>query len=160
MTDRESGRFKGSGFLDFATPADAQKATTLHDTELLERKMIVQLAKPKAAGERGARGARGARGGADRGARPPSQKPEGCDTCFIGNLNFSITDDDVHEVFGSCGTIISVRWVERDGKFSGIGFVQFADTEATDKAVALSGTDIKGRPVRVDFAQSKSKPQY
>jgi len=37
------------------------------------------------------------------------------------------------------------------GQPKGFAFVDFEETEATDKAVALSGTDVAGRAIRVDF---------
>ena len=35
------------------------------------------------------------------------------------------------------------------------GHIEFAETEATDAAVKMAGTDIIGRPVRVDYANDK-----
>jgi nucleolin len=35
------------------------------------------------------------------------------------------------------------------------GHIEFAESEATDAAVKMAGTDIVGRPVRVDYANDK-----
>jgi len=157
--DRPSGKFMGRGTIEFATPAEAQNALAHHDHEILGRKMLVKISRPREGfADRGGRGDRGrVRGGSNGGSRGPSEKPEGCDTVFLGNLSQSISEDDVRKTFGKCGTVVAVRWIERYGEFKGAGFCQFAEPDATDKAVALNGTQIKGLPVRVDFAQSKSR---
>jgi nucleolin len=62
--------------------------------------------------------------------------------------------------FADCGEISALRWVEKDGQFKGCGFVEFAESSATDKAVAKSGTSLKGRAVRVDFAAGKPKREW
>jgi len=171
FTYKDSGKFRGCGTLEFKTGAQAKKAVELNGTDLLGRAMKVELQAPRAdkggfgRGDRGGRGDRRGRG--DRGGRNggggghgPSPKPEGCDTVFLGNLSFEVTEDAVKEVFGSCGTIQDIRWVEKEGVFKGIAFMQFSESEATDKAVELAGTDIMGRPVRVDFAEARSRKQF
>ncbi len=37
------------------------------------------------------------------------------------------------------------------------GHVEFEEEDAVDKAVALAGTDVAGRPIRVDFAGGKER---
>jgi len=159
------GQFRGCGILEFDSAAAAQKALGLAEKEVLGRPMKVNLNKPKTdrpERDRGrGRGDRGARGRGGAGApRTISEKPEGCTTVFLGNLSWNINDDNIHEVFAECGTIEKIRWVEREGKFAGIGFVQFSETEATDKAVKLAGTEVLGRPLRVDYAADRKKPEY
>jgi len=126
--------------------------------------MKVELQKASGRGDRGdrrgARGDRGGRGGRDGAARGPSVKPDGCDTVFLGNLSFQVTEEAVRDMFGSCGSIQDIRWVEKDGVFKGVAFMQFAESDATDKAVALAGSDLMGRQVRVDFAETRSKRQF
>jgi len=157
FTDKMTQKFKGCGLLEFSSPAEAIKATALHDIVVLGRPMVVRRnSKPvETRPPRGGRGDRGSRGGRDQ--QGPSEKPAGCNTVFLGNLSFEITEDDVKETFGECGTISDIRWVEKEGVFKGIAFVQFEETEATDKAVAKAGTNVKGRPIKVDFAKSSSR---
>jgi len=112
-------------------------------------------------GRRGGRGGRDDRGGRDggrggRGGRGSSEKVPGTTTVYVGNLPYTVTDDQMHETFGDCGTIENIRWVEKEGRFMGCGFIKFAETEATDKALEKSGLEIGGRAVRVDFATSKN----
>jgi len=124
----------------------------------LGRDVRVNLNQPKearATSDRGGRAARGGRGGGRGGS--VSEKPEGCTTVFLGNLSFDIDDTNVHDTFGSCGTIEKIRWVEKEGRFAGFGFIQFAESDATDKAVALNGNDLLGRAMRVDYAADRRK---
>jgi len=67
----------------------------------------------------------------------------------------------VKEVFGHCGEISNVRLAtdRETGDFKGFGHIEFAETEATDKAVAMAGQDVCGRAVRVDYANER-KPAF
>lgn len=47
ITDRDSGRSKGFGFVTFANEADAQKALEMDGKEVDGRKIIVNIAKPR-----------------------------------------------------------------------------------------------------------------
>jgi len=75
---------------------------------------------------------------------------------FLGNCPDSINEEKVHEHFDDCGSIKEIRWVSRGGVFRGCGFIEFEDTESTDKAVERSVT-MDGRQIRVDFANPKEK---
>ena len=47
ITDRESGRSKGFGFVTFASDESAQKAITgMNDQEIESRKLVVNVARP------------------------------------------------------------------------------------------------------------------
>ena len=93
------------------------------------------------------------------GPRAPSEKQEGCTTVFVGNLSFQIEEETLREAFAECGEISQVRFAEdRDtGDFKGFGHIEFVNTDSTDAAVQMAGTDIMGRAVRVDYAVDKRK---
>lgn len=132
----------------------------MNGTDLLGRPVKADHSKPRP--DRNGGAAAGGGGFAkknDRFNRQATPKPEGTTTCFLGNLSFQVDEDAVRSHFGGCGEVTAIRWVERDGQFKGCGFIEFATTEATDEAVKLNGSDLMGRSVRVDFAESR-KPRY
>lgn len=48
ITQKETGRSKGFGFVEMATPEEAQAAIDqLNDTEIEGRKIVVSIARPK-----------------------------------------------------------------------------------------------------------------
>ena len=77
---------------------------------------------------------------------------------YVGNLAFSVTDDELQQAFASFGNIMSARVVmdRMTGRSKGFGFVELEDDGLADEAVnKMNGQTIGGRPVRV----SEAKPQ-
>ncbi|MGZ3691074.1 MAG: RNA recognition motif domain-containing protein [Pseudobdellovibrio sp.] len=77
---------------------------------------------------------------------------------YVGNLAFSVTDDELQQAFTSFGNIMSARVVmdRMTGRSKGFGFVEIEDDAQADEAVnKMNGQTIAGRPVRV----SEAKPQ-
>jgi len=164
VTDRETGKFYGTGFIAFNTVDEAKAAVAKSGQEVLGRPIRIDFAQQR--GDRAATPRAGGQGqgrqGDNKAPRTPREttpKPDGCTTVFLGNLAFAIDEKAVRSHFGDCGDITSIRWVERDGQFKGCGFVEFGDTGATDKAVALNGSDLLGRSVRVDYSAPKAPRQ-
>jgi len=162
VTDKQTGKFYGTGFIAFATGAEAKAAVAKNGEDVLGRPIRIDFAQsktertPNKGGDR--QQPRTPRDG-QREQRPATPKPDGCTTVFLGNLSFQIDENAVRSHFGDCGEIASVRWVERDGQFKGCGFLEFSSSDATDKAVALNGSDLLGRPLRVDFSAPKPPRQ-
>jgi RNA recognition motif-containing protein len=68
---------------------------------------------------------------------------------YVGNLNYSVTNEELQELFSEYGTVDSVNVIE--GK--GFGFVEMADEAGAEKAKKeLNETSFKGRAMRVDEA--------
>ncbi|MCP4901295.1 MAG: RNA-binding protein [bacterium] len=79
---------------------------------------------------------------------------------FVGSLSWDTNDSGLRSAFEAHGEITEAVVVsDRDtGRSRGFGFVTFADDDAADKAVAaLNGTDLDGRTIKVDVAQSKNR---
>lgn len=77
---------------------------------------------------------------------------------YVGNLAFSVTDDELMQAFTSFGNIASARVVmdRMTGRSKGFGFVEIEDDGQADEAInKMNGQTIGGRPVRV----SEAKPQ-
>jgi len=72
-------------------------------------------------------------------------------TIFVGNLSWDSDENSIKSAFESCGAITSVRVATKpDGQSRGFCHIQFESPDSIDKALALSGTEIDGRAVRVD----------
>jgi cold-inducible RNA-binding protein len=77
---------------------------------------------------------------------------------YVGNLSFSVTDDELQQAFASFGNVLSARVVmdKMSGRSKGFGFVEIEQDSGADEAVSkMDGQTIAGRPVRV----SEAKPQ-
>ena len=75
---------------------------------------------------------------------------------YVGNLSYSVVNDDLQELFSSYGIVEEVKVIE--GK--GFGFVEMSTQADAEKAKeALSGFDLKGRTLRVDEARPRRNRQ-
>lgn len=78
---------------------------------------------------------------------------------FIGNLAFSTTKEELEAAFSVYGQIVEVKiptdWYT--GRVRGFAFVTFETSQAAEKALALDGKEINGRPIRVNVAQEKKE---
>ncbi|KIV93573.1 hypothetical protein PV10_04778 [Exophiala mesophila] len=81
----------------------------------------------------------------------PTQPPY---TAHLANLSFDATQGDVNEFFKDC-SVTNVRIVEDklDRKPKGFGYVEFATLDGLKAALALSGSNLAGRQVRVSVAE-------
>ena len=71
---------------------------------------------------------------------------------YVGNLDYSVTKDDLSELFAECGEVTEVIVI--DGK--GFGFVEMSEPAEAEKAIAdLDGKDLKGRSLKVNEARPK-----
>lgn len=77
---------------------------------------------------------------------------------YVGNLAFSVTDEELQQAFTSFGNVTSARVIidKMSGRSKGFGFVEIEDDSSADDAISkMDGQTIAGRPVRV----SEAKPQ-
>ena len=75
---------------------------------------------------------------------------------YVGNLDYSVTTEDLEELFSAHGEVKQVNIIEGRG----FGFVEFSTQEGAEKAKeALNGTDFKGRTLKVDEARPPKKRQ-
>jgi RNA recognition motif-containing protein len=79
---------------------------------------------------------------------------------FVGNIPHSTTEAELRSLFEPHGAVERVSVVtDRDtGRSRGFAFVEMTDAGAADKAVAaLDGSDLGGRPMKVNEARPKEK---
>ncbi len=69
---------------------------------------------------------------------------------YVGNLNYSVTNNELEELFSSYGEVKEVNIIEGRG----FGFVELANPSEAEKAKeALDGTEFQGRTLKVDEAR-------
>ncbi|KAM3212350.1 hypothetical protein ACQJBY_065432 [Aegilops geniculata] len=77
-------------------------------------------------------------------------------TLIVANLSYSVKNEQVKQFFEEAGEVIDIRFATSDdGSFKGSTHVEFATTEAAEKAYKLNGRDLAGRPVSLDFARER-----
>jgi nucleolin len=78
--------------------------------------------------------------------------------CYVGNLPFNASENDLKEFFASCGEVDSVNLLKGpDGRSKGIAFVRFNDEDAQTSAVQFNGEDYSGRQIRVEKSIPKEQ---
>lgn len=78
---------------------------------------------------------------------------------FVGNLPYSTTAEEMREMFEAHGTVHSAKVITDrvTGRSRGFGFVEM-DAEGAQAAIAaLNGSEIEGRPLRVDEAHERKR---
>lgn len=76
---------------------------------------------------------------------------------YVGNLPYSVGEDELRELFSEAGEVQSAKVItDETGRSKGFGFVEMATTEEAEKAVnAINGRTISNRALNV----SEAKPQ-
>jgi RNA recognition motif-containing protein len=75
---------------------------------------------------------------------------------YVGGLPYSVDDAQLNELLAPFGEIMSAKVVtdKFSGRSKGFGFVEFANDEDAEKAIAeLDGSEIGGRAIRVNEAR-------
>jgi RNA recognition motif-containing protein len=81
---------------------------------------------------------------------------------FVGNLPFSMTSDDLKQIFAAYGSVVSANVVvdKYTNRSKGFGFVEFSTEEEAKAALALDGTEQGGRNIAVKEALPRpERPQ-
>ncbi len=77
---------------------------------------------------------------------------------YVGNLSYSVQDQDLQDLFSQAGAVVSARVItDRDsGRSKGFGFVEMENDGDADSSIEkFNGQDFQGRALRV----SEAKPQ-
>ena len=78
---------------------------------------------------------------------------------YVGNLPWSVTDNDLENLFANIGPVDSAQVVtDRDsGRSRGFGFVEMNDQDGARAVTSLNGQEIESRALRVNEAQPQQK---
>ncbi|KAI0809763.1 hypothetical protein GGR55DRAFT_165727 [Xylaria sp. FL0064] len=149
VKDRISGRSKGVGYVEFKNEDSVTAALQLTGQKLLGIPVIVQLT--EAEKNRQVRNT----DGSGHGNSVPFHR------LYVGNIHFSITEQDLQNVFEPFGELEFVQLQKDDtGRSRGYGFVQFRDADQAREALEkMNGFDLAGRPIRVGLGNDKFTPE-
>ncbi|HXG31514.1 MAG TPA: RNA-binding protein [Thermodesulfobacteriota bacterium] len=75
---------------------------------------------------------------------------------YVGNLSYSVTKEELKDLFSSYGVVSDVKIIE--GK--GFGFVEMSNQAEAEKAKeALDGSNLRGRNLKVNEARPAKSRQ-
>lgn len=173
-TDRDTGRPRGFGHIDFKSEELAKKAiSVLNGVTLQGRELRVDLAQRREGAAAGTTPF-GARSFGDSESRPPRREkfqassgprdqafpPK--NSVFIGNLAWDMTQEMAEEMLSDVlgpDSYSRVRLAtdRETGRPRGFGHIDFKDAATAERAITeLNGLEVLGRPLRVDFAGKKA----
>ncbi|KAL7274916.1 Phosphatidylinositol-3-phosphatase SAC1 [Rhizina undulata] len=150
VKDRVSGRSKGVGYVEFKEESSVPKAIQLTGQRLLGIPIIAQLTEAEK----------------NRQARVTATETTTANQIpfhrlYVGNIHFSITENDLQHVFEPFGELEFVQLQkEEGGRSRGYGFVQYRDpNQAREALEKMNGFDLAGRPIRVGLGNDKFTPE-
>jgi RNA recognition motif-containing protein len=79
-------------------------------------------------------------------------------TIYVGNLNYSVTSDDLRALFEPFGlvTLAEVQLKSRTGQSRGFGIVEMPHADEARAAIAgLNAQDHQGRPLTVNESRPR-----
>jgi RNA recognition motif-containing protein len=85
---------------------------------------------------------------------------QGVKNIFVGNLDFHTSEDELRQLFEPYGQVdrVSILTDRDTGRSRGFGFVEMANSEEGDKAIAaLNGSQLGGRTLNVNEARPKAE---
>ncbi len=77
---------------------------------------------------------------------------------FVGNLDFNTSEEELRKLFEAYGQVdrVSIMTDRETGRSRGFGFVEMANPEEGEKAIAgLNGSQVGGRTLNVNEARPK-----
>src|SRR5437660_7521877 len=79
---------------------------------------------------------------------------------FVGNLSYDTTENDLQDLFETCGPVTEVNLVtdRMSGRPRGFAFVTMATPEAAQAAIQqLAGKNVHGRDIAVNEARPREE---
>ena len=79
---------------------------------------------------------------------------------YVGNLSWTMTDEDLTNLFTEFGTVTSGKILKdkMNGRSKGFGFVEMEDDEAARTAISsLNETEVMGRKLIVNESQPRQE---
>ncbi len=77
---------------------------------------------------------------------------------YVGNLNYSTTEDELRNMFSQYGTIESVNIITDrfSGQSKGFGFIEMSNADEAQQAIdGMNQQELGGRTLKVNEAREK-----
>ncbi len=81
-------------------------------------------------------------------------------TIYIGNLAYTVTEDDLRDAFSEFGEVETASIINDkfSGRSKGFGFVDMPnDSEAREAIEAMNNKDLNGRTIKVNEAKPREE---
>lgn len=144
--DRNTGRSRGFGFVEFTTVEAANACVALNGKEIDGRPVKIDKSTPPTPNP-------------EKRAKVFGDVPsEPSSVLFVGNVSWNTSEDSLWNIFAEYGEVKSVRLpTDRDTqKPKGFAYVEFVDIETAKAAYeGAAGSEIDGRAIRLDFSQPR-----
>jgi RNA recognition motif-containing protein len=78
---------------------------------------------------------------------------------YVGNIDYSATEEELAQHFSKFGQVqfVNIPINRYTGRARGFGFVTFAREVEAERAMALNGSEFKGRQIQVNFAKERER---
>ncbi|KAG0168133.1 hypothetical protein DFQ30_005170 [Apophysomyces sp. BC1015] len=149
ISDRNSKRSKGVGYVEFYEEGSVQNALAMSGQKLLGIPVLVQLTEAEKN-----RIAMQAQQNALLAARDQEMF---CQRLYVGSLHFSLTEDDVRQIFEPFGALefVDLHKDPETGRSKGFAFIQHAQ-DAKQALNKMNGFEVAGRNLKVGLVTDKS----
>jgi cold-inducible RNA-binding protein len=76
---------------------------------------------------------------------------------YVGNMPFTYSETDLETTFAEYGDIEQINLItdRLTGQSRGFAFITFARQASAETALAMNGTEVKGRKIQVSMAKDK-----
>jgi RNA recognition motif-containing protein len=78
---------------------------------------------------------------------------------YVGNLSYETTEDELRQLFGEAGEVVSAAVItdRETGRSKGFGFVEMKTQAEAEKAASLlNGRELRNRQLKVDLARPRA----
>ena len=143
VTDKNTGKSRGFGFLKFYDKSSAYKAMKDAENIVVDgRNLQIRYSNDKSSQMKG-------------GNNSAKKGPASEFGVFVGNISYKCTENDLKKFFKDCGKVVDVRIAKKpDGKLKGFAHVDFETKEGMEKAVEKNGKELLGRALKIDQSSS------
>lgn len=147
ISDRNSRRSKGVGYVEFQSDTSVPLAMGLNNQKLMGVPIIVQPSQAEK----------------NRAAQTNQTLQKGSTgpmRLYVGSLHYNITEEMLRGIFEPFGKIDNIQLMmdSETGRSKGYGFITFHDAEDAKRALdQLNGFELAGRPMKVNHVTERNE---